>query len=57
VKATFAEKAVLKQASKPILKRKVGYTDEGVSYTRSKLAQMEIDEDGTEKGNEAENLD
>ena len=57
MKATFAEKAVLKQDSKPILKRKVGYTDEGVSYTRSKLAQMEIDEDGSEKGNEAENLD
>jgi hypothetical protein len=53
VKATFREKAVmLKQAAKPTLKRKVGYTDEEVSFTRSKLAQMEIDENTAEKGNE-----
>jgi hypothetical protein len=30
----------------------VGYTDEEVSFTRSKLAQMEIDENLAEKGNE-----
>lgn len=43
---------MLKQAAKPTLKRKVGYTDEEVSFTRSKLAQMEIDENTAEKGNE-----
>ena len=53
MKATFkfTEKAVMsKQITKPILKRKVGYTDEEVSFTRSKLAQMEIDENRAEKG-------
>ena len=33
------------------LKRKVGYTDEEVSKTRTKLAQMAVDEH-TEKGDE-----
>jgi hypothetical protein len=56
VKATFTERAVVsKQATKPVLKRKVGYADEEVSFTRSKLAQMEIDENMAEKGNEEEN--
>jgi hypothetical protein len=31
-------------APKPTLKRKVGYVDEEVSITRTKLAQMEIAE-------------
>jgi hypothetical protein len=40
-----------------VLKRKVGYTDEEVSFTRHRLAQMEIDdsENLAEKGIEEEN--
>jgi hypothetical protein len=57
VKAAFTEKVVMsKELSKPILKRKVGYTDEEVSYMRSKLTQMEIDDNLAKKGNE-ENTD
>jgi hypothetical protein len=56
VRAAFTERAVTsKQATKPILKRKVGYTDEEVSFTRSKLAQMKIGESVAEEGNEEEN--
>ena len=52
MKATFTEKAVSsKQVTKPTLKRKVGYTYEEISFTHTKLAQMEIDENGAEKGN------
>lgn len=55
MKATFTERAIpSKRVIKPILKRKVGYADEEVSFTRSKLAQMEIDEDRAKKGNEGE---
>jgi hypothetical protein len=57
VKAAFTEKVVMsKEVSKPTLKRKVGYTDEEVSSTRYKLAQMEIDDSLAKKGNE-ENTD
>ena len=35
---------------KPTLKRKVGYVDEEVSITRSKLAQMEIAEENVKGG-------
>jgi hypothetical protein len=56
VKASFTERAVaLKQVTKPILRRKVGYVNEEVSFTRSKLARMEIVESMAEKGNEEEN--
>lgn len=56
MKATFAEKSISsKQVSKPILKRKVGYTDEEISFTRFKLAQMEIKEKSAEKGTEEVN--
>ena len=55
MKATFTEKAISsKQFTKPILKRKVGYMDEEISFTCSKLAQMELDRNRTEEGNEEE---
>ena len=54
MKATTTERAaMLKQATKPILKRRVGYIDEEVSFTHSKLAQISINED---KGREEENF-
>ena len=59
MKAAFAEKAVTsKQNTKPILKRRVGYADEEVSFTHSKLAQMDIDGNrgDPEKGNKEDNL-
>lgn len=48
VKAASGEK-FLKSSTKLILKRKVGYSDEGVSITRTRLAQMKIAE-GNEVG-------
>ena len=42
VKAASTEKA--NKPNKRILKRRVGYMDEGVSSTRTKLAQMKITE-------------
>jgi hypothetical protein len=58
VKATFTEKSISsKQVMKPTLKRKVGYMDEEVSFTRFKMAQLEIGkkraapEKGSEEGN------
>ena len=35
---------------KPTLKQKVGYVDEKVSITRTKLAQMEIAEENVQGG-------
>ena len=59
MKATFTEKTVLSKQviNKPTLKRKVGYIDEEVSFTRFKLAQLEIGKEGdaTEKGSEEGN--
>ena len=46
-------KAAPIQKVKPSLKKRVGYTEEEVSTTRAKLAEMEIDEEidtGNEKG-------
>ena len=46
-------KAAPIQKVKLSLKRRVGYTEEEVSITRAKLAEMEIDEEidtGNEKG-------
>ena len=42
VKTASAEK--VNKPNKRILKRRVGYMDEGVSSTRTKLAQMKITE-------------
>ena len=59
MKATFTEKTFLSKQviNKPTLKRKVGYIDEEVSFTRFKLAQLEIGKEGdvTEKGSEEGN--
>ena len=41
MKAVSREKFA-KMPTKPTLKRKVGYIDEGVSTTRAKLAQLKI---------------
>jgi hypothetical protein len=58
VKATFTKKAILsKQVTKPILKRKVKYTDEEILFTHSKLAQMEVDENRAKKENEESHLE
>jgi hypothetical protein len=44
---------VTKPSMKPSLKRRVGYLNEGISTTRTKLAQMKIaeeNEEGTQVG-------
>lgn len=59
MKATFTEKSISSKQviNKPTLKRKIGYIDEEVSFTRFKLAQLEIGKKGaaTEKGSEEGN--
>ena len=59
MKATFTEKSISSKQviNKPTLKRKVGYVDEEVSFTRFKLAQLEIGQKraATEKGSEEGN--
>lgn len=55
--ATTRKAVMSKQIIKPILKRKVGYADEEVSFTRSKLAQMDINENRGDKEDEEDNLD
>jgi hypothetical protein len=52
VKAASMEKTN-KTVTKPTLKRKVGYVDEGVSVTRAKLAQLKIGEKATVDKGEA----
>jgi hypothetical protein len=46
---------LIKVPTKPTLKRKVGYADEGVSTTRAKLAQLKIgaEERGAEEAADA----
>ena len=53
VKAATAEN-VSKANSKTTLKRKVGYIQEELSVTRTKLAQMEIAEEKEKKGVDTE---
>lgn len=39
-----------KAISKPTLKRKVGYSDEEVSFTRARLGELELHEEVQEDG-------
>lgn len=45
----MAQEDVLKTNSKPLLKRRVGYSEEEVSATRARLSSMVIDEDSVQE--------
>lgn len=54
---SLTQKGASIEKVKPTLKRRVGYTQEEVSITRAKLAEMEISEDietNKEKGKESD---